>query len=101
MGPSDSAGKNVSAPTTTTVPTRSPTNSGPWSGRVPADVGTAFFRARLPATASSGNEEEEASEEHASPRSGCTTACSRVMPPNALPLFPVSLVYAYRISLKP
>ncbi len=33
--PSDSAGKKVSAPTITTVPTSSPTKSGPWVGNVP------------------------------------------------------------------
>jgi hypothetical protein len=53
-GPSERAGKNVSAPTITITPTSRLTNSGPWVGKVPAETGTSFFCARLPAAASKG-----------------------------------------------
>ena len=44
-----SAGKNVSAPTITTTPTNSETNSGPCVGSVPAEVGVYFLAASDPA----------------------------------------------------
>src|SRR5262249_23709625 len=40
IGPSARAGKNVSAPTTSTVAIRSTTNNGVWVGSVPAPGGT-------------------------------------------------------------
>ena len=51
IGPSETAGKNVSAATTRIVPTRSATKSGPSVGKVPALAGTIFFLTRLPAIA--------------------------------------------------
>ena len=44
----------VSAPTSTTTPTSSATNSGVCVGSVPAPAGTIFFRASEPAMASIG-----------------------------------------------
>ncbi len=82
-----------SAPTMTTVPTSRPTNSGPCVGNVPLVIGIAFLAARLPAAASERNEEQEAADQHGeADASGCTRACWRVMPANALPLLPVPLV---------
>ncbi len=54
IGPSASAGKKVSAPTSTTVPASSETNSGPCVGSVPAVAGTSFFAASEPAIARIG-----------------------------------------------
>ena len=48
------AGKNVSAPTIKIVETSKPANRPPVTGNVPADSGTVFFLARLPAMASIG-----------------------------------------------
>ena len=39
MGPSESAGKKVRPPTIRITPIRSPTKSGPWVGKVPAEAG--------------------------------------------------------------
>ena len=64
IGPSDSAGKNVSAPTMTTVPTSRPTNSGPCVGSVPLVTGICFLAARLPAAASSGSRNRNRPIEH-------------------------------------
>ena len=54
MGPSASAGTNVSAPTSKIVLTSITTNSGPCVGKVPAPAGVYFFRAKEPAIASVG-----------------------------------------------
>src|ERR1700704_726968 len=54
MGPSASAGKNVSPPTITTTPTTRPTNRPPVVGKVPADGGTDFLAASEPAIAMAG-----------------------------------------------
>ena len=43
IGPSESAGKNVSAPTIRTTPTSSTTNSGVVTGKVPADSGAGLL----------------------------------------------------------
>src|SRR6266478_696788 len=54
IGPRLRAGKNVSAPTIKMVETSKPANRPPVTGKVPADSGTAFFLAKLPAMASTG-----------------------------------------------
>src|SRR4029077_10228776 len=54
IGPRLKAGKNVSAPTIRIVETSRPLNSDPLTGSVPADAGTVFFLARLPAIAMIG-----------------------------------------------
>src|ERR1039457_1092855 len=54
MGPKLRAGKNVSAPTITITDTSRTVNSGVATGNVPAEAGTVFFFARLPAIASMG-----------------------------------------------
>ena len=94
MGPSESAGKNVSAPTTITVATRRPTKSGPCVGNVPADVGTTFLLARLPAAASAGMMNRNRPNSIARPSVRSYHGVLTVMPANALPLFSDALVYA-------
>ena len=64
IGPSARAGKNVSAPTTSTVAISSTTNSGVWVGSVPAPAGTCFLAASEPAIASAGIGQPEPGEEH-------------------------------------
>jgi len=54
MGPKLNAGKNVKAPTMMITLTRSAVNNGVVTGNVPGEGGTAFLRARLPATANMG-----------------------------------------------
>src|SRR5258706_3350986 len=54
IGPRLRAGKNVRAPTIRMVETSKPANKPPVTGNVPADAGTFFFFARLPAMASTG-----------------------------------------------
>src|SRR5207249_1526375 len=54
MGPRQSAGKNVSAPTMMKTPISRPTKRPPWVGKVPADSGTHFLLARDPPMTSHG-----------------------------------------------
>ncbi|MND08037.1 hypothetical protein D3C83_304070 [compost metagenome] len=54
MGPSASAGKNVSPPMIRITPIRRPTNKASWVGNVPGDVGTIFLPASEPAIAIAG-----------------------------------------------
>src|SRR6185312_3046020 len=90
-GPSARAGKNVRAPTITTVPISSPTKSGPVVGSVPVLLATVFFAARLPATASIGMMTRNRPRSIASPRVRLYQGVLAFSPPNALPLFPVAL----------
>ena len=53
IGPSVSAGKNVSAPTIRMEPTSSTVKVAPEAGKLPGPMATGFLRARLPASASS------------------------------------------------
>ena len=93
-GPSVSAGKKVSAPTIRTTPTSRPTNKGPFVGKVPADAGITFLLARLPATASSGMIMRKRPISIAIPTVMLNHGVLAFSPINALPLFPVALVYA-------
>src|ERR1039458_2573172 len=54
IGPSDTAGKKVSAPTIMITPMSRPMNMGLSVRNVPADAGTTFLAARAPARASTG-----------------------------------------------
>src|SRR5947199_8042975 len=101
MGPSESAGKNVNAPTITTTPTSSDTKRGPCVGSVPAEVGVYFLAASDPAAASSGTIIRKRPISIARPRLALYHGVFALSPPNALPLFPVALEYAYRISENP
>ena len=75
MGPSASAGKNVSPPTMTTTPTRSPTNSGPWVGRVPAVAGTFFFCTSAPASARIATIGRKRASKHRDPQRRVVEGC--------------------------
>src|SRR6185312_9340681 len=101
IGPSDKAGRNVRAPTMMITPTRSATNSGPWVGRVPAEAGICFFRASEPAMASKGRSMKKRPISMAKPVVMLYQGVLARNPAKALPLLPVALVYAYRISEKP
>src|SRR5262245_32069238 len=92
IGPSDNAGKNVKAPTTITVATSKPTNNGPWVGKVPAEVGTTFLFARLPAIASAGMMKRNRPKSMHRPPVRSYHGVLTARPPNALPLFSVWLV---------
>ena len=70
-------------------------------GNVPADVGTTFLPARLPAIASAGMMKRNRPNSMQRPPTRSYHGVFTVMPANALPLFSVWLVNAYRISLKP
>src|SRR5580658_7208834 len=100
-GPSESAGKNVSAAISTTVPTNKPTNSGPCVGNVPLVTGVFFLAARLPPIAISGIINRNRPISVASPVVRLYQGVFTLMPAKALPLFSVALVYAYRISVNP
>src|SRR4029077_3847226 len=83
------------------VETSSPAKSPPVTGKVPADSGTIFFLARLPAMASTGIIMKKR------PRS-CAVAVVvlyhmvfALIPPNAEPLLPVEETYAYRTCDNP
>ena len=54
IGPSASAGTNVSTPTMITTPISMAINSGVWVGSVPGPAGTSFLDASEPAIASVG-----------------------------------------------
>src|SRR5208283_1333770 len=54
IGPSDKAGKKLSAPTIITTAISQKMNRGVYVGSVPDVTGTFFFLTRLPATASIG-----------------------------------------------
>ena len=78
IGPSDSAGKNVSAPTMTTVPTSRPTNSGPCVGKRAARDRNRFLRREAAGDGQQRNDEQESADQHRqADASGCTRACSR------------------------
>src|SRR3989442_4813272 len=84
-----------------TVPTSSPTKSGPCVGNVPAVTGIFFLAARLPAAAKRGIKNRKRPISIANPIVRLYHGVLALRPANALPLFPVPLAYAYRISLRP
>ena len=91
IGPSASAGKNVSPPTMITTPTRKPTNSGESVGSVPALAGTFFFCTSAPASARIATIGRKRPEQHRdAARACCRTTCWRVRPANAEPLLPAT-----------
>src|SRR5262252_7813398 len=101
IGPRLSAGKNVRAPTIKIVETRRPLNSAPVTGKVPADSGTVFFLARLPAMAMIGIIMKKRPRSCAVPVVVLYQSVFAFMPANAEPLFPVDETYAYRICDNP
>src|SRR5437588_5890980 len=101
MGPSDSAGKYVRAPTITIVPISRTTNSDPCVGNVPLVTGISFFAARLPAMASAGIMNRNLPISISIPRVRLYQGVLALSPAKALPLFPAPLVYVYRTSENP
>src|SRR5882672_10396924 len=97
MGPKLNAGKNVKAPTMMITLTRRAVNNGVVTGNVPGDGGTAFLRARLPATANMGTIIRKRPVSIVNPM----VRLYQRFPPrpaNAEPLLPVPEVKAYKIS---
>src|SRR5262250_3291453 len=101
IGPRLSAGKNVSAPTMTMTPTRSPVKRGVVTGKVPSDGGMCFFRPRLPAIASGGMIMKNRPKSIVRPSVVLYQNVLTLMPPNADPLLAAADEYAYRISDRP
>src|SRR5208337_523107 len=100
-GPSDSAGKNVKAPMTITVPIKSPTKRAPCVGKVPLEEGTLFLTAKLPAIARVGIMNANRPSTIAKPKVRLYQGVFGLSPAKALPLFSEVLEYAYKSSLKP
>src|SRR5215213_9471649 len=98
MGPRLKAGKKVSAPTMTITLTRSVVNSGDATGNVPKEGGTAFLRARFPATASIGTIIMNRPKSIATPRLVLYQYVFAEMPAKAEPLLPVPDVKTKSIS---
>src|ERR1700723_2493778 len=101
IGLSESAGKNVSAPTMTTVPISKPTNNGPCVGRVPLVTASCFLAARFPATANIGIMMRNRPASIVMPSVRLYQGVFALMPANALPLLAAELEYAYKISENP
>src|ERR1700743_96210 len=94
IGPSESAGKNVSAPTMRITPTSRVVNSGVVTGKVPTVAGMLFFAARLPAIASIGISIRKRPAEIAKPSVELYQCRLALGQREAEPLFPVAEVYA-------
>ncbi len=92
MGPSESAGKKVRAPTMRMTPTSSTVNSGVCTGKVPGDGGTCFFWARLPAMASMGTIMKKRPTSMAVASDRLYQWVLALMPAKAEPLLPVAEV---------
>src|SRR6202789_836538 len=101
IAPKLSAGKNVSALTMSTTKTSRELNSGVVTGKVPADSGTNFLRARLPAMARIGITAKNRPNSVANPIVVLYQSVLPLNPANADPLFPVPDVYAYKTCDSP
>src|SRR5450759_2156603 len=88
IGPRESAGKNVSAPTSRTVPTSSVVKSGPETGKVPALDATRFLRASEPASARIGTIMAKRPNSVARPSVALYHGVLAPIPAKALPLLP-------------
>src|SRR5438309_198359 len=93
-GPSASAGKYVSAPTSNTVPISNTVNVTPDTGNVPALCGTIFFCASDPARAMIGTIIKNRPINVARPRVVLYHGSLPDNPAKALPLLPVQEVNA-------
>src|SRR5882762_950541 len=101
IGPRLRAGKKVRAPTIKMVETSKPAKSPPVTGKVPADSGTVFFFARLPAMASTGMIMKKRPSSWATAVVVLYHMVFALIPPNAEPLFPVDDTYAYNTCDRP
>src|SRR6516225_3944769 len=93
-GPRLRTGKKVRAPTMTTVETRRVVKSGVVTGNVPADSGTVFFLARLPAMAMMGITAKKRPKSVANPVETLYQGVLTLRPTKAEPLLPVADVKA-------
>src|ERR1700761_3365000 len=98
MGPSESAGKNVSAPTIRITPVSRMVKRDEFTGKVPGDGGTLFFWARLPAIASIGIIIRNRPDSIVKPSAMLYQCVFAFRPAKAEPLLPAAEVKAYRIS---
>src|SRR6516165_2728313 len=101
MLPSDSAGKNVSAPTMTTTATSSTANVDPLVGKVPELGGTTFLPTIDPAMPSAGMIIKKRPASMSMPSDMLYQGVFALSPAYAEPLLPAPLEYAYRISMRP
>src|SRR5262249_60472828 len=101
IGPSDRAGKKVSAPTIRITPTNSPVNRRPWVGNVPGPGGTVFLPIIEPAIPRIGMIMRKRPTIMVMASVMFHHGVLALSPPNAEPLLPAPLVYAYSISLSP
>src|SRR6201986_900505 len=101
IGPSASAGRKVSAPTTTTTQASKVTNSGVCVGNVPADGGTWRLAASEPAMARMAMASRKRDRYMHTPSSTFQNGVLADRPPNALPLLFAADDAAYSTSLKP
>jgi hypothetical protein len=101
MGPSATAGKNVKAPTMTTTPMTSTTNSGVLVGNVPADGGTCFLRTTEPARARVGIMRKNRPKSIVIANVVLSHDVLAFSPANAEPLLFAADVNAYSSSLNP
>ena len=89
IGPSESAGKKVSAPTSKIVPTSNVVKSGPETGNVPALVATTFFSGQRTGEREDRHDHGKAAKERSQSEGGVIPGRIAAEPANALPLFPV------------
>ena len=89
-GPSVSAGRKFSAPTSNTVPSSRTTNVPPDTGKVPALAGTSFFCASDPAMAMIGTIIRNRPMSMAMPSVVLYQGVLALRPAKALPLLPVA-----------
>ncbi len=89
MAPRLSAGKKVSALTIKITKTSSEVNRGVVTGNVPADSGTNFLLARLPAIARIGMTAKKRPSNMAKPSETLYQRVFALRPPKAEPLLPV------------
>ena len=95
MGPSDSAGKNVSAPTmTTTADQQHREQCGRWWGTCPGSGGTTFLPTIDPAMPSAGTIIRKRPTSMSRPSVTLYQGVLALRPANAEPLLPAPLVNA-------
>ena len=100
-GPSDSAGKNVSAPTMMMTPTSSPQNSSDPVGNVPGPGCRTFLFSIDPAIDRTGTIIRKRPASIANPSVTFQKACLHSGPQRQIRCFPAPLENAYRISDRP
>src|SRR5215471_8862959 len=94
IGPRLRTGKNVRAPTMSTVETSSVEKSGVVTGKVPADSAMDFFWARFPAMAKIGMTAKKRPRSIATASELLYQEVLALIPANPEPLLPVAEVYA-------